>query len=185
MNSSAVTTREAFEDLPPRISRAQGFARYAREVLLTLAAACGVLISLITVTAAHSGLQPLVVRSGSMEPSIGTGSMVLTKRITAPEIKVGDVVTVERPDRTRVTHRVVQVKQQDGTAELILKGDANKDPDPFPVSVRNAKRVVWHIPNVGRVMAWFASAQGGFVMGCIVTAYAMRVVANRPRQRDA
>ncbi len=79
------------------------------DVLLTLASVLGLVVLGITVTAHVTGLRPLVVKSGSMEPTIPTGGMVLVRTIPAADIRVGDVVAVERPDRTRVTHRVTGI----------------------------------------------------------------------------
>jgi signal peptidase len=154
-------------------------ASVVTEIALTLGALLGVAVMGVTVVAAHTGIQPLVVRSGSMEPTIHTGSMVLVKRIDASEIKVGDIVAVERPDHTRVTHRVLALQPKGGTVELTLKGDANEDPDPVPVTVRQAERLIWQAPVIGRTVAWLATAPGGFAMGCLVTAVAMHVLGRR------
>lgn len=153
------------------------------EVALTLGAIFGVAVAGVTVMAARSGMQPLVVRSGSMEPTIATGSMILVKRIDASEIRVGDVLAVERADRTRVTHRVVAVELRGGAAELTMKGDANEDADPVPVTVRHAYRLAWQVPVVGKTLAWLATAQGGFVMGSIATAFVCRATRRRASSR--
>lgn len=153
------------------------------EVALTLGAVFGVGVAGVTVMAARSGMQPLVVRSGSMEPTIATGSMILVKRIDASEIRVGDVLAVERSDHTRVTHRVVAVQPRGEAAELTMKGDANEDADPIPVTVRHAYRLAWQVPTVGKAIAWLATAQGGFVMGCIATAFLLRATRRRARSR--
>ncbi|HVM03404.1 MAG TPA: signal peptidase I, partial [Acidimicrobiales bacterium] len=121
----------------------------------------------------------LIVRSGSMEPTIPTGSMVLVQRVPAADVAVGDVVAVQRPDGTRVTHRVVDLDRHGGAAELILKGDANEDRDPEPVTVREADRLVSQVPAVGRAAAWLATAPGGFALGCVVTAVAMVALRHR------
>jgi signal peptidase I len=140
--SSRTGSKEVDETGPPAIGIQHRVGRLVFEVALTLAAIFGVLVSANTVAAVTSGVQPLVVRSGSMEPTIPTGSMVLTRRVEASRVQVGDIVTMERPDRTRVTHRVVDLKRQGDTVELTLKGDANKDPDPYPVTVGHVLRVV-------------------------------------------
>jgi signal peptidase len=184
VDSSTIDTLEIFETLRPTSPKGHRLARILGEIGLTLAALFGLLVTAITVTAARSGVQPMVIRSGSMEPTIGTGSMVLTRRIDASEIKVGDVVAVERPDRTTVTHRVVTVELNGDAAELTLKGDANKDPDPFPITARHAQRVMGEVPNLGRATAWLATAQGGFAMGCAATAFVMRAVRRRSQGRD-
>ncbi len=154
----------------PDRRRFGGLARTVGEIALTLGALAGVAITAITIIAARSEIQPLVVRSGSMEPTIGTGSMILVKRVDASAIEVGDIVAVERPDHTRVTHRVIDLVRRGEVADLTLKGDANEDPDPVPVSVSHAHRLMAEAPAVGRAMGWLATAQGGFVMGCAVTA---------------
>jgi signal peptidase I len=158
-------------------------ATWLVEIALTLGAVIGVGVAGVTVMAAGSGMQPLVVRSGSMEPTIDTGSMILVKRIDAREIRVGDVLAVERPDHTRVTHRVVAVKHRGDTAELTMKGDANEDPDPIPVTVRHAYRLAGQVPMVGKTLAWLATAQGGFLMGSLTTVFVLRAAGRRSRSR--
>lgn len=168
---------------PPRRSRGRRIARVVSELALTVGSLLGVAIAVVTVLAAQSGFQPLVVRSGSMEPTIATGSMVLTEEIDASEIRVGDVVAVERPDHTRVTHRVVSIVVKGEAVELVLKGDANEDPDPVPVTVRHAQRLVWQAPMIGRMLAWLATAPGGFLLGCIVTTVIGIAAGGRPPRR--
>ncbi|MGH9040360.1 MAG: signal peptidase I [Acidimicrobiia bacterium] len=152
------------------------------EIALTVGALLGLATMIITVAAVHTGIRPLVVRSGSMEPAIPTGSMVLVQRVDAGDIGIGDIVTVERPDHTRVTHRVVVLEPHGDTFEVTLKGDANEDPDPVPVTIRSADRLMWQAPMVGRALSWLATAQGGFAMGCLATAVAVRVLARRTRR---
>lgn len=169
-----------FEETPPsRVRRGLG------ELALTLGALLGLAITALTVLAAQTGLRPLVVRSGSMEPTIATGSMVLVERIPADQIRVGDIVAVERPDHTRVTHRVVALERRGETVELTMKGDANEDPDAVPVPVHHADRLVRQVPHIGRFAGWLATAQGGFAIGCAVTAVALTVLRRRPRRERA
>lgn len=160
--------------------RAGRTAALLGEIALTVAAVLGLAMAGVTVVAARTGVRPLVVRSGSMEPTIPTGSMVLVQRVAAAEIAVGDVVAVERPDHTRVTHRVVDLERHGETAELTLKGDANEDVDPAPVNVVEADRLIRQVPEVGRFAAWLATAPGGFVIGCLLTAVTMLALRRRP-----
>ena len=168
---------------PVRSKKPRRIAALVAEVLLTLGAVVGVGVAGITVMAAQSGMRPLVVRSGSMEPTIATGSMILVQEVGASEIKVGDILAVERSDHTQVTHRVLAITPRGDTAELTMKGDANEDPDPVPVTVRHAYRLTWQVPMVGKTLAWLATAQGGFVMGCVATAFLRRAIRRRPRPR--
>lgn len=145
-------------------------SRFALGTLLNLAAVLGVTMTGVTGYAVTHHLHPLVVRSGSMEPLIRTGGMVLVRTVPAAEIRVGDVVAVRRPDGVIVTHRVVSLTRSGPLAQLVLKGDANRTVDPSPVTVASGGRLVWNAPWLGRFAAWTASARGGFVLGCVVTA---------------
>ena len=147
--------------------------------LLTLAALVGVLTLTLTIGAHVSGYEPLVVRSGSMEPTISTGAMVLVRDVPVERIEPGDVVSVVRPDGTRVMHRVLTADMSSSHVTLTLKGDANQDPDPEPVIVDEALELVWTVPSIGRAAAFLASAPGGFALGCLITAIAMTTLRRR------
>lgn len=184
--TAPATPTEPTEPMEPAARSCAGSApRRGRtalaEVALTIGAMLGIVVTGVTVLASQTGLRPLVVRSGSMEPTIPTGAMVLVRRIDAAEIRPGDVVAVERPDRTRVTHRVVTVEPHGETAELTMKGDANEDPDALPVTVRHADRLVHVVPALGRVGAWFATPRGGFLLGSVLTAILTQVLRRRVR----
>ncbi len=163
----------------PAAERERSAGSRLADLALTLAAVLGLVMLGITVSAQVSGLRPLVVKSGSMEPTIPTGGMVLVRTISATAIRVGDVVAVERPDHTRVTHRVLAVDLQGRTASLTLKGDANEDPDPVPVTVAEVGKLVLSVPSIGRVSALLASAKGGFLLGCLFTMVVLPVVRRR------
>ena len=175
--------RAAMDDaLPvvgPRHAKPSRAGARGMDHLLTMLALVGIVMTAITVFASHTGLRPLVVKSGSMEPTIHTGAMVLVRQIPASSIKVGDVVAVERPDHTRVTHRVVTVEHHGAVAVLTLKGDANQDPDPDTVTVATAGRLVSSLPVVGRVAAFLASARGGFLLGCVFAGILLGVLRRR------
>ena len=73
-------------------------------------------------------LRAFTVMSGSMEPSIRTGSIIITDT-TKTEPKAGDVITFEAGG-TSVTHRVLRI---DESGNYITKGDHNPSEDPSPV----------------------------------------------------
>lgn len=77
------------------------------------------------------GWRAFIVLSPSMEPAIPTGSLVITQLISPKSLKVGDVITFIRPDKTRefITHRIAQISQNGDVAIITTKGDNNKAPD--------------------------------------------------------
>lgn len=78
----------------------------------------------------------LTVMSGSMEPSIKTGALIVSK--PSESYMAGDVITF-RPKNTSsnketTTHRISrEEKDQFGTVKYFTKGDANNGEDATPV----------------------------------------------------
>lgn len=127
-----------------------------------------------------------VVLSGSMEPAISTGDVVIVERVPATAIAVGDVITYERgANAVPTTHRVMEVTAVDGTRSFVTKGDANEDIDPGVVSAPSVLgRVAFTIPLIGYVVQ-FANSTVGLValllvpIGLLVVTEAWSFVANR------
>ena len=75
------------------------------------------------------------VVSGSMEPAIEIGDVIINKAVTdITDLKVGDIITFQgdsRFDNNKVTHRIIVAPYDDGTGNIVLvtKGDANKIDD--------------------------------------------------------
>lgn len=93
-----------------------------------LASAAALVLALLALLAGMAlGYRLLVVRSGSMEPALMPGDVIVT-RVAGPEtVNPGDVVTfrdASRGDRL-ITHRVVQSVSRDGYVEFETRGDAN------------------------------------------------------------
>ena len=77
------------------------------------------------------GYKPLFVLTGSMEPGIKTGDMIIVKGIKESKIKEGDVVTFSlEGSRETVTHRIIKIVEKDGKVYYQTKGDNNNAPDP-------------------------------------------------------
>ncbi|WP_158374939.1 signal peptidase I [Cellulosimicrobium cellulans] len=111
--------------------------RTAGHVALWLVAALG-LVSLLAWGATRAGwIQPLVVVSGSMEPAIGTGDLLVAVPRPTADLRVGDVATLRSSTTgVLVTHRVVAVERTPGDGWTVrMQGDANASPDAsaYPV----------------------------------------------------
>lgn len=76
------------------------------------------------------GFRPVVVLSGSMEPTFPVGSIVYYHKCDFEELQVGDAVTFKAED-TLVTHRITTVNGISRT--VVTKGDNNSTEDPVPV----------------------------------------------------
>ena len=113
----------------------------------------------ISITGGKEGKHPSIlgyssyyILTGSMEPNINPGSLVVVKNGTDQDIKAGDVITFQGKEDNNiiVTHRVKQVIN--GGKEFITKGDNNNTVDPVAIE-RNQVigKVMFHIPYLGKV----------------------------------
>jgi signal peptidase I len=118
------------------------------------------------------GNQLMLVLSGSMEPTISTGSVVGVKEVDdTTKLKKGDMVTFYSPIKknTIVTHRILEVKGQGQFTEYITKGDNNKtsDPRPVPHSKIIGKYSGINIPYLGYILQ-FLQSKNGIALSLIV-----------------
>ncbi len=93
--------------------------------------------------------QPKVIMTGSMEPLIRPGDVVIVNN-KDKQVKVGDIIMFPH-DQIKVTHRVVAVKENEGQRTFTTKGDANPDPDLEPVPEQKVQgKVVLVVPKIGQ-----------------------------------
>ncbi|MBI5946588.1 MAG: signal peptidase I [Chloroflexi bacterium] len=135
---------------------------WLREALSWLGIALvGVAVAgLVTVAMAPRlfGWQFVVVQGGSMEPTIGFGSVAVMTRPDREHLHTGDIVMFSRGGQV-VTHRIVAISA-DGR-QLTMKGDANDAPDQgtiSPASVRG--EFAFAVPKVGYFVHWMGTQQG-------------------------
>ncbi|MGN0491239.1 signal peptidase I [Ruminococcus sp.] len=85
------------------------------------------------------------VSSGSMEPELMVGDIILDKTVDNPEdLKVGDVITFKSNDYgdMLVTHKIIKAPyEENGKLMLQTKGIANEIEDK-PISVNNVKGIM-------------------------------------------
>lgn len=109
-------------------------------------------ISFLFVITVWGGIRPLTVMSGSMEPSIKTGSVALieTNLTDFKDIEKGDIITFDIGG-SFVTHRAVDITE-DG---IVTKGDANNARDPWIVTDANYYgNELFSIPYIGYLIVF-------------------------------
>lgn len=120
------------------------------------------------------GWEPTTVMSGSMEPSISTGDVVVVRPLDPTEYKQNRVVLVDDPDHADKLrlHRIVESNE---SGSLVLRGDANNDNDASPVAPAAVHGVGFlNVPYIGLPVYWITTAQwlkvlavvGGFILMC-------------------
>lgn len=108
-----------------------------------------------------------VIMSGSMEPTIMAGDAIVNKRVDG-ELEVGDIVTYRSEDPhfygIMITHRIIDIKQENGELVYVTKGDDNSTPDRLSVK-RNQiyGKVVMVIPKIGYLQMFLATSYGWII----------------------
>jgi len=126
-------------------------------------------IAVFIYVAPHVGWSVDAVVSGSMEPALQTGSLVVSRPVESEEIEVGDIITF-RPaliGENMVTHRVVGI-EKNSPISFYTKGDANSKQDPFKIPAKNlVGKICVHTPYLGYVTE-FLKTPAGFVFSIVV-----------------
>lgn len=135
-----------------------GAGSVAGEVALWIAAAAGVVCLVLAGLALALDITLMMFRTGSMAPTIPSGSVAVVREVPASDVEVGDVVTVDRGGgQLPVTHRVTSVSAGERAAERVItmRGDANESDDPLPYTVTTVREVLFSVPGVAPVIVWF------------------------------
>ena len=127
------------------------------------------------------------VNSGSMEPSIRNGSLIITMQ--KPLYKVDDVITYYNeaglPGQLAgtVTHRIRNIKNRGNMVFYTTKGDANDVPDKkwIPDDLVIGK-VVLEYPNLGGYYNYAKSAQGAILLIIIPSVFIVYTEALKIRR---
>lgn len=131
--------------------------RTAADALVWALAALGVVSIGMWGASSLGVVAPLVVVSGSMEPDIRTGDLLLDRPVPVEEVAVGDVLSLPHPATgTLVTHRVTEIAQQpDGAWHVRMQGDANDvaDGDVYVVTDDTVLSPRWQLAGVGTALA--------------------------------
>jgi len=154
--------------------------RHRRSVARAVVAVLGTVVALaalaVSVGPAVLPYRTYHVRSGSMEPAIATGSLVVLTKADAEDVDVGDTITFDRPDGVSgtVTHRVVAIR--DGA--FVTKGDANASPDPWLVPATGTQwRHRFDVPFLGYVFGWLAGTWARVALVVLAVAGLVRLRA--------
>jgi signal peptidase I len=154
------------------------------DAILWVIAVLGVLSVVVFGATKLGHLKPLVVISGSMEPTIMTGDLLFDTPHPTSDLKVGDVASIPSTVTGKlISHRVVAIAPKDGHYEVHLKGDANESVDAETYEVGGTVwRPVLQVPHGGLVVTKLT--QRGVAIPLAVTLLALLGLTLLPGQDD-
>lgn len=120
----------------------------------TVAVLLGLVILLTVLIPRLISAEPYTVMSGSMEPTIPTGSIVVSQEVRGEDVRFDDVITyqIRSGNPQTVTHRVVGVDIVENETRFRTQGDANNVRDPEPIRPEQVRgKVIYHVPYIGYV----------------------------------
>lgn len=157
-------------------------AKRAINLLITLLLIFAVMLCVYVVAQVMSrgyaniaGYSMFRVVTGSMEPTMSVGSLLLTKQVPIESVQVGDIVCFRAQESAifgqMMTHRVVDIfTALDGSLLLETKGDANLVADGYFVNQSNfVGLVTWYTGDgsvLSSVFSFFTNKIG--FLACIV-----------------
>lgn len=102
------------------------------------------------------GYGTATVMSGSMEPKLKVGDLVILEPVNRRDsLKKGDII-VYRSGKRRIVHRLISVSK----STLRVKGDANNREDQ-PIRFRQVEgKVIFRIPKAGKLFSSYRKSMG-------------------------
>lgn len=145
---------------------------YLKGFLISLKITTQILLLIILIVAVFTfvtskiplfnSLRSFVVLSGSMSPSIPTGSVIYTQKM--PEYMVGDVIAFKKGDQV-VTHRLMIIEGADGSTQFKTMGDANDSLDQQPITTDKVLgKVFVKTYYIGYLVVFLKSIWGFFLL---------------------
>ena len=164
MNTTALITDQ--KNMHARTKRVMKILGNALFVVLMLIVAVVLFFTIQSKFAGNTpgiaGYKLYIVLSGSMEPELHTGSLVIVKPADPIKLAVNDIITFRSLDNidALITHRIVAINSGENLS-FATKGDANDVNDPQSVLAANVVgKVSFSLPYVGYVLNFARSKMG-------------------------
>lgn len=119
--------------------------------------------SLAVFSLPFTGLKAMNIATGSMQPHMPPGTLVIVHSVPLSSIKAGDVITFANPNNAKanITHRVKEVTKINGvTPAFITQGDANPVTDGAIVGGLVKGKVVGVLPIMGKFVMFLKTWLG-------------------------
>ena len=140
--------------------------RWTRVIVVAAATTVTCVTALAVVAPAVLPIQFLYVQSGSMEPNMGVGALVMARPADASELGKGDVIVFSPGGKgAQVMHRIVRREATPQGEVFVTKGDANDAEDPWLVPAAGSGwRIERSVPKVGYALGFARDPRASMVL---------------------
>jgi len=143
--------------------------RKALSIVCAAVLICIGIVVIIAILPLPNNIRFLNVMSGSMSPTIPTGSLIVIRPVN--EYKVDDIITFHTPEADEpddyTTHRIYEIKSADNPVQIVTKGDANNGPDGSTIEkIDIVGKLYLTLPLLGYLFAFIKTLPGLIV--CVI-----------------
>lgn len=132
-------------------------------------------------TPSFLGIKTYTIVSGSMQPELNIGDMVVVKEITDDELNIGDIISY-RNGQSVVTHRIHKIYYKDGQKQYITKGDYNNVEDSTILTIDSIEgKVVNKLSGIGNITLFLQSKYSIIVITIILFIY---ILSRKNKKED-
>jgi len=119
--------------------------------------------------------KPFIVLSSSMESEIYSGDLAIVKEVDTKEIKKNDIIAFQE-NGIVITHRVVDIVEEEGETRYVTKGDNNEVADNDLVKPEQVEGV--YIKKISRLgnLAMFMQTPVGMVVSLSIPILLLLIV---------
>ena len=127
------------------------------------------------------GYKSYIIKTNSMEPTIGINDVVIAKKVEKKEIKKGDVITFLQ-DGEVVTHRITQIDEE---GNYTTKGDNNNIEDTFKITYDNIEgKHILTIPYLGAIVLALDNKIVFLIITLIVLIFMFVTILNEEKREN-
>ena len=128
------------------------------------------------------GIYMFNIISESMEPTLEIDDVVIVKKCSTKDLKVGDIITFNHEGRT-ISHRILKITNEE-EIKITTKGDNNDVPDKDEVTASEIYgKVLFRIRKIGKIVHYIQNVRG-FINIAIFILIVYVLVSLREKQKN-
>jgi signal peptidase len=85
-----------------------------------------------------------------MEPVIMPGDVVLVEKVDSHSVRTGDIIMFDNGEGVYITHRLIEIIEDDNGRQFVTKGDNNASKDTNPSNESQFRgKIISIVPKIG------------------------------------